>query len=310
MMGAVIILALLCVCLLSYMLRVVKQVREINEALEDVRRGNLDRRIVVHRNTLLADTCFQINEIVMKTKEQRILSERSAVRNDKLMTCLSHDIRTPLTSITGCLDAIHYRLIHGENSRISVETAREKAYVLKQYIDELFQWFKLHSRDEKANLKTLEIVEELRTIFAGWIEALESRHISYDFATEQEEIYVTADKLFLERIINNLMKNAWEHSGAAKIWIEVSAAESCVQIKVGDDGKGISAEAIPHVFELLYQEESFGNCVGGGLGLAIAKELVLLQNGKISVQSEKNHGTAFCVELPKASSPGRESNEY
>lgn len=185
MTGMTIILALSCAGLMISLLRITKQVREINEVLDDVQKGNLDRRIVIHKNTLLTDTCYKINEIVMETKEQRILSERGSIRNDKLMTCLSHDIRTPLTSIIGCLDAIHYQLIQGESSRASIETAREKAYLLKQYIDELFQWFKLHSKDEKANLKRIEIVEELRAVYAGWIETLENSHISYDFVTEK-----------------------------------------------------------------------------------------------------------------------------
>lgn len=299
MIGVIIILALFCVGLLTYLLRMMKQIKEINEVLDDVQKGNLDRRIVIHRNTLLTDTCYKINEIMIKTKEQLIISEQSAIRNDKLMTCLSHDIRTPLTSIIGYLDAIHYQLIHGENNRASVETAREKAYFLKQYVDELFQWFKLHSKDEEVSLKRIEVVEELRTIYAGWIETLENSHISYDFVTEKEEAYVVADKLFLERIINNLIKNAWEHSNAAKIWLEVTVVENYVQIKVRDNGKGISAEDIPYVFERLYQEEHSRSCFGRGLGLAISKELVLLQNGKIFVQSVKNHGTTFFVELPK-----------
>ena len=99
MIGVIIILALFCVGLLTYLLRMMKQIKEINEVLDDVQKGNLDRRIVIHRNTLLTDTCYKINEIMIKTKEQLIISEQSAIRNDKLMTCLSHDIRTPLTSI-------------------------------------------------------------------------------------------------------------------------------------------------------------------------------------------------------------------
>ena len=299
MTGVIIILILLCAGLWIYLFLVMKQIKEINEVLSDVQNGNLDRRIVVHRRTLLTDTCYKINEILMKTKEQLINSERGAVRNDRLMTCLSHDVRTPLTSIIGCLDAVHYQLIQGESSRESVETAREKAYLLKQYIDELFQWFKLHSKDEKANLKPMDVVEELRRIYAGWIETFENSHISYDFVTEKEEIYVMADKLFMERIINNLIKNAWEHSDASKIWIEVSVVKDYAQIKVKDNGRGISAGAIPSVFERLHQEETSGNRVGGGLGLAITKELVLLQKGKISVESAEHQGTTFCVELAR-----------
>lgn len=299
MIYAVLILGLLCIILLMLLFRIYKQIKEINVVLDDIQKGNIDRRFVIHQNSFLADTCYKLNEIMMKNKEQIIAAEKSIVRTDKLMTSLSHDIRTPLTSIIGYLDAIHYQFINGDNSVVSIETARERAHILKQYIDELFQWFKLHSNDEKAEMKQIDLVEEIRTIYANWIEILENAHIAYDFITEKEDIYVMADNLFLERIINNLLKNALEHSEATRIWIEVSVDGDYVSIKVQDNGKGIPEKDIPYVFERLYKEDNSRNQVGSGLGLAITKELVLLQNGKIFVQSVQNSGTAFCVKFPK-----------
>ena len=101
---------------------------------------------------------------MMDNKERIAQTRRQEHRNEKLMTSLSHDIRTPLTSIIGHLDAVHYQYIHGEMNAESVRQAREKAYVLKDYLDDLFQWFKLNSKEEKAEMEPLDIVEETRAV--------------------------------------------------------------------------------------------------------------------------------------------------
>lgn len=299
MLYIIIVLAAVCFGLSVILIKICWQIKEINKVLDDIQSGNMDRRLVISRQSFLADTCYKINEIMMKNIERVIDAERNNLRNDRLMTCLSHDIRTPLTSIIGYLDAIHYQFIHGENSVEFVETAREKAYILKQYIDDLFQWFKIHSKDERAELESIDIVEGARAVYANWIEELENHHIFYELTTDKDELYAIADKVFLERVLNNLIKNALVHSGGTRIWIEISDEEKYVSIKVKDNGKGISADDIPYIFDRLYKNDTSRNQTGSGLGLAITRELVLLQKGKISVQSVQNQGTAFVVELPK-----------
>ena len=128
---------------------------------------------------------------------------------------------------------------------------------------------------------------------------MENHHIFYELTTDKDELYAMADKVFLERVLNNLIKNALDHSGGTRIWIEISDEETYVCIKVKDNGKGISADDIPYIFDRLYKNDTSRNQAGSGLGLAITRELVLLQKGKISVQSLQNQGTAFVVELPK-----------
>ena len=233
----------------------------------------------------------------MDNKERIIQTKRQEHRNEKIMTSLSHDIRTPLTSIIGHLDAVHYQYVHGEMNAESVRQAREKAYVLKDYLDDLFQWFKINSKEEKAEMKPLDIVEETRAVFANWVAAFEGNGISYDFVSDMDEIWISMDRVFYERIVNNLLKNAMEHSGASKIWIKIEQTGITAAVKICDNGVGIPEKAIPFVFDRLYKADDARSSKGSGLGLAIVRELVLMQGGKIFVEPRKK-GSCFVMEFP------------
>lgn len=294
------ILLVLTLILSAILFQTCHQIKNINMVLDDISNGNMDRRIVTSRQSLLADTCYKINSIMAANKERLVQAERETRQNDKIMTSLSHDIRTPLTSIIGYLDAVHYQYVRGETSVKYIETAKEKAYLLKKYIDELFEWFKINSKDETADLESSDIIEETRITYANWIEIFEKRSIAYDLITEKEELYAMIDKVFFSRILNNLIKNALDHSDGTKIWIEISETKNSVLIEVNDNGKGIPAQDTPYIFERLYKANTARNNSGSGLGLTITKALVILQGGKISVHSSISDGTHFILEFPKS----------
>ena len=290
-------LIVICLGLMFLLAGIWRQIKKINQVLDEVIEGKTDRRILIRKYSLLSDTCYKLNQIMMDNKERIIQTKRQEHRNEKIMTSLSHDIRTPLTSIIGHLDAVHYQYVHGEMNAESVRQAREKAYVLKDYLDDLFQWFKLNSKEEKAEMKPLDIVEETRAVFANWVAAFEGNGISYDFVSDMDEIWISMDRVFYERIVNNLLKNAMEHSGASKIWIKIEQTGITAAVKICDNGVGIPEKAIPFVFDRLYKSDDARNSKGSGLGLAIVRELVLIQGGKIFVEPRKK-GSCFVMEFP------------
>ena len=290
-------LIVICLGLMFLLAGIWRQIKKINQVLDEIIEGKTDRRILIRKYSLLSDTCYKLNQIMMDNKERIIQTKRQEHRNEKIMTSLSHDIRTPLTSIIGHLDAVHYQYIHGEMNAESVRQAREKAYVLKDYLDDLFQWFKINSKEEKAEMKPLDIVEETRAVFANWVAAFEGNGISYDFVSDMDEIWISMDRVFYERIVNNLLKNAMEHSGASKIWIKIEQTGITAAVKICDNGVGIPEKAIPFVFDRLYKADDARSSKGSGLGLAIVRELVLMQGGKIFVEPRKK-GSCFVMEFP------------
>lgn len=290
-------LIVICLGLMFLLAGIWRQIKKINQVLDEIIEGKTDRRILIRKYSLLSDTCYKLNQIMMDNKERIIQTKRQEHRNEKIMTSLSHDIRTPLTSIIGHLDAVHYQYVHGEMNAESVRQAREKAYVLKDYLDDLFQWFKLNSKEEKAEMKPLDIVEETRAVFANWVAAFEGNGISYDFVSDMDEIWISMDRVFYERIVNNLLKNAMEHSGASKIWIKIEQTGITAAVKICDNGVGIPEKAIPFVFDRLYKADDARSSKGSGLGLAIVRELVLMQGGKIFVEPRKK-GSCLVMEFP------------
>ena len=115
-----------------------KSVRDMNEALEDIRNGNLNRRILAAPDNILAPFFYKINDIMEGYRDTIAeLNERDQA-NRQMMTSLSHDVRTPLTTLIGYLDAVHSHLVEGGEREAYIETACEKAHSLQIYVDDLF----------------------------------------------------------------------------------------------------------------------------------------------------------------------------
>lgn len=127
--------------------RVKKQIAEITDALIDVKNGNGNRRILSATNELVAPLAYEINEIVVSYESRLSTVRQTEETNRQLMTSLSHDVRTPLTTLIGYLDAAHKGIVTGKDRDDYIETARRKAHDLKEYIDVLFDWFKLNSNE-------------------------------------------------------------------------------------------------------------------------------------------------------------------
>lgn len=145
--------------------------------------------------------------------------------NRQLMTSLSHDVRTPLTTLIGYLDAAHKGIVTGKDKDDYIETARRKAHDLKEYIDILFDWFKLNSNEFAMDINTVEAAELTRNILIDWIPIFEDRQIDYNIDILEQPFRVKLDTDGYMRILNNLIQNVISHSHADKIEIFLSKQE-------------------------------------------------------------------------------------
>ena len=118
--------------------RVKKQIREMSDTLEDIKNGNGNRRILSETHEIVAPLVYEINEIIVSYENRITEFRQTEETNRQLMTSLSHDVRTPLTTLIGYLDAAHKGIVTGKERDDYIETARRKAHDLKDYIDVLF----------------------------------------------------------------------------------------------------------------------------------------------------------------------------
>lgn len=282
----------------SIVRRVKKQLSEMSEALADIKNGNGNRRILSETHELAAPIAYEINDIVMSYENRLAVFHQTEETNKQLMTSLSHDVRTPLTTLIGYLDAVYKEAVTGKEREEYIKTARRKAHDLKEYIDVLFDWFKLNSNEFALEMGTVEIAELTRNILIDWIPVLEDKQIDYIIDIPEQPFRVELDPDGYMRILNNLMQNAIAHSHADKIEITLSKQDNKIQILLADNGIGMEKEDVKHIFERLYKCDKGRSEKGSGLGLSIVHQLTEKMNGQITAESEPGSGTTFNILFP------------
>lgn len=318
------------IILCSKVISINKKISESSEVLDDIKRSNGNRRILSKDEDNFSEIIYKINEIVYIYEEKLAEFRKKENANNQLLTSLSHDIRTPLTSIIGYTDAIkkellkddlndkynlqnvskNYNVIENHNTLENndmlkndkvidnyIDIVREKSYSLKEYLDNVFDWFKLNSNEFYLDLKDTEITELSRNIIKSWIVIFEEKDINFDIEIEEKEIICNLDQNAYARVINNIIQNAVEHSKTRKIQISIKEEGRKIFIIIKDFGVGIEPADLEHIFDRLYKCDKARNKVGSGLGLYITKELVEKMNGCIDVISEVGKGTEFKIEL-------------
>ena len=278
--------------------RVKKQIAEMTDALMDVKNGNGNRRILSAANELTAPLAYEINEIVVFYESRLSIVRQTEETNCQLMTSLSHDVRTPLATLIGYLDAAHKGIVRGKERDDYIETARRKAHDLKEYIDVLFDWFKLNSDEFVLEIHSVETAELTRNILIDWIPIFEDKQVDYDIDIPEQPVRVMLDVDSYIRIINNLIQNVIAHSHADKIKITLSKKKNSMELILADNGVGIEKEDLNHIFERLYKCDKGRAEKGSGLGLSIVHQLVEKMGGSIAVESVSGKGTAFTLLFP------------
>lgn len=278
--------------------RVKKQIAEMTDVLVDVKNGNGNRRILSATNELTAPLAYEINEIVVSYESRLSIVRQTEETNRQLMTSLSHDVRTPLTTLIGYLDAAHKGLVTGKDRDDYIETARRKAHDLKEYIDVLFDWFKLNSDEFALEIQSVEAAELTRNILIDWIPIFEDKQVDYDIDIPEQPVRVRLDMDSYMRIINNLIQNVIAHSHADKVEISLSKKKNNMRLLVADNGVGIEKEDLKHIFERLYKCDKGRSEKGSGLGLSIVHQLVEKMGGNITVESLPGKGTEFTLLFP------------
>lgn len=299
MIYLVIILSLCILALVNHLYQTRIKIKEIEQILDEIYSGNLDRRLIVHEHTEMSNLVYKINEIVIKDKNELLASNASKKAYKQLVTSLSHDIRTPLSSLVGYLEVLEKDdLSYAEQQRF-LQIANEKAQYLSDYIQSLFAWLKLESGEWVYDFQTENICELTRLVLAEWIMKFEENKIDFYFDIPEKALYVYIDRNAYHRIINNLLANTIKHSHANRLIVQILAVQDEIQIAITDNGVGIEEKDVPFIFDRLYKCDTSRTENSNGLGLAIAKELITALDGTIVVDSCYGKGTTFNLKFNK-----------
>lgn len=166
--------------LLAKLLRVRDQLSLIKDALTDIKNGNLNRRVLARESDLTKQICYDINEIAMSSQSQLVQQKQSEQAYKRLMTSLSHDVKTPLASLVGYLEAVESKMVTGAEQEEYIRVATEKAHHLKDFVTALFEWVKLDAGEQIFHFELCDLNELSRNIMADWVPLLENHDLTYE----------------------------------------------------------------------------------------------------------------------------------
>ena len=159
---------LIALLVISYLLGKLHRVRGqlflIRDALNDIKAGNLNRRVLAQESDLTKQICYDINEIAMSSQSRLIQQKQSEQAYKRLMTSLSHDVKTPLASLVGYLEAVESKMVTGAEKEEYIRVAMEKAHHLKDFVTALFEWVKLDAGEQIFHFEVCDLNELSRDI--------------------------------------------------------------------------------------------------------------------------------------------------
>lgn len=277
------------------------QLRHIISELHFIAEGNYDHRIPFELRGDLSRIVSNINGLVDSTVAAIEDERRIEQSKDELITNVSHDIRTPLTSIIGYLGLIEDRQYRSEEELLKyTHTAYVKAKQMKSLVDDLFEYTKVRQPSVPINVMEFDMAQLVEQLAADFELEASRKGIKIETYTRPEHIEMDGDTEKLVRVFNNLLSNALKYGkGADKIRMEVEKVGTEAILTVKNNGQMIPKQALDSLFDRFYRvEESRSQETGGtGLGLAIAQSIVALHGGYIYAKSTPEW-TSFIIHLP------------
>ncbi|UPW85350.1 HAMP domain-containing histidine kinase [Lysinibacillus sp. Ag94] len=281
--------------------RKMKQIEALAEGVKEIAKGDLTYRIEkkgIDEIALLTENVNHMAEAIMTNIE---MERRIEKQKNELITNVSHDLRTPLTSIMGYLRLLREeRYDTKEQSDEYLKIAFTKSEQLKNLIDDLFEYTKLTNESIILGKQEVCMNELLDQLTEELIPQAEENHRIFIKNFSEERIFATVDSEKIVRVFDNLLMNAIKYStGNGEIFVSLERKESNVQICVANDSDEFTSEELTSLFERFYKKDQSRTSVaeGSGLGLAIAKSIVELHGGKIGAKYTDGM-LQFIIELP------------
>ncbi len=254
-----------------------------------------DSNMLIHREFglggigMLSD---RLNDLLeLRRKEKQYYQEKETLIADTY-TNLSHDIRTPLTSLDG-----YFQLMEAcenvEEQRRYLNIIHERIYSLNEMLEELFMFTKLKNESYRLELTSCCINRILKETVFSYYDEWVRREIQPDIQITEEQLYIDGNKQGLSRIIQNVIKNGLDH-GEKKIRIVLKREQNQAVLRISNQVIASEQIDIEHVFDRFYKADAARSKTSTGLGLSIAREFVRRMNGEIGAKIEENE---FIVEM-------------
>jgi len=279
---------------------ILKPLGELNTAAERISDGDLDFEMTYKENDELGKLCIEFDRMRLKLKDS--LDKQGKYENSRklLLASISHDLRTPLTSIKGYIEALQDGIVTDEEAKDRyMNIIVDKTNKLNTLIDDLFIYSKMELGEFQIELMTIPSDFLMEGLLMPKISEYADAPFEFKLDKSFPMVLLDVDEKRISQVIDNVIHNATKYTNNY-IDVRVKTKADYLQIFIEDDGCGIPKDELPFIFDQFYKVEKSRNSSvqGTGLGLAITKRLVTAHGGRISVKSIEDEGTTFKIELP------------
>ncbi len=298
------ILLLICLILIVILIHIKNKIKIINSTLQEVCNGNFNSYFRVYPSIKSIEKLSEyLNFLVEEVRDIKHKSIKLEEERRRMISNVSHDLRTPLTSILGYIEALENDLSLSENDKKEfISIIKRKSEGICYLTEHFFQLAKLESGDTTIEMEKINIVKIVKDSILDFYNDFTNDNIEPVIDIKKDILYVNGSEPYVKRIMNNLLSNALRYGKYGKvIGISIREEENKIWIDVWNKGEVIKESDIPYIFERTYTGDSSRTnhlkVKGNGIGLTVVKKLVELQNGEIIVSSEDKEGTKFSFYL-------------
>ena len=282
--------------------RIAKPISKTNTSAKELAKKNYD----VDFNASGYLEVEELNKTLNYAKTELAATEKL---QQELIANISHDLRTPLTMITGYGEVM--RDLPGENTPENIQIIIDEATRLSTLVNDLLDLSKLQSGAIQPEKQEFCLTDSIKDIFLRYAKLIEQDGYNISFESS-EDVYVNADELKISQVIYNLVNNAINHAGDDKtVIVTQNVKDKKVRIEVTDHGEGIPADKLEYIWDRYYKvdKEHKRGIIGTGLGLSIVKSILDAHNAHYGVRSRFGNGSTFWFELNVTSVKKHKSKE-
>ena len=283
---------------------ILKPLSRLKIAAGEIQNGNLGYEVIEDGDNEIREICRSFEQMRLKLKESVHIQMKYDDNRKMLVSSISHDLKTPITSIKGYVEGILDGVASTpEKSERYLRTIYSKAVQVDAMIDDLLLYSKLDLKQIPYNFEQTDIVKYFEDCIAEYELELKKKNIRLTLHNEVK-LYrnVLIDRERLRRVIVNIIDNAQKYMDkpCGEIEIILRENEASIIIEIKDNGAGVAREDLRYIFDRFYRVDAArSKASGSGLGLAIAKQIVEGHDGKIWARSRENKGLSIIISLNK-----------
>lgn len=266
----------------------------MNEQLQERHQTKTDMKIRLgYYDKDLEKLAKEINIQIDETKRATAQKRRTENELKQAISSISHDIRTPMTSILGYIQFLEDDHIPADIRKEYTMIVKNGASRLKVLLEDFFELSIIESADYPLKIESIQLNDLVLEVLVGFYEEFNQKHIEPTIHIPEDEIRVEADVSAVKRVIENLVTNALKHS-TGNVTITLKGSPSFVELTISNPALQLKEEDLFHMFDRFYKADQARKGKGTGLGLAIAKSLMEKMNGNLSAELKEQQLVMKC----------------